>query len=105
MVATITDENFKREVSHSKLPLLVDFWAPWCMPCHMLAPAIEAIAKKYSGKLKVFKANVDETPGTASAFGIMSIPTVAIFNGGKLMKKNVGVVPQEVLEDKIKTYV
>jgi thioredoxin 1 len=99
----VTDKNFKQEVLSSGLPVLVDFWAPWCMPCNMLAPTIEAIAKKYAGKLKVCKVNVDEAPDAASALHIMSVPTVAIFSGGKLLGQSVGVVSQEVLENKIQT--
>lgn len=101
MEINITDTNFKQEVLKSDLPVLVDFWASWCMPCRMVAPAVEAIAKKYEGKLKVCKANVDESPNTSAEYGIMSIPTLAIFKSGKVVDKIVGVVPESELASKI----
>ena len=99
------DTNFKQEVLDSDIPVLVDFWAEWCGPCLMVAPIVEAIAKKYKGKLKVCKVNVDEAPGTSSEYGIMSIPTLAIFKDGVLADKVIGAVPKTELVSKITPYV
>ncbi|MBU1853693.1 MAG: thioredoxin [Candidatus Omnitrophica bacterium] len=100
----VNDENFKKEVLESKLPVLVDFWAEWCMPCRMVAPVVEEIAKEYQGKLKVCKLNVDEARNTASDYGIMSIPTIAIFKNGKVINKVVGALPKAELEKAIKPH-
>ena len=97
----INDANFKQEVLESKLPCLVDFWAEWCVPCHMVAPAVAAIATRYKDKLKVCKLNVDEAPGVSSEYRIMGIPTLAIFKGGKIVDRIVGVVPESELASKI----
>ena len=105
MEVKITDSNFKQEVLESKILVLVDFWAEWCGPCRMVAPAVEAIAKKYKEKLKVCKLNVDEAPKTASEYDIMSIPTLAIFKNGEVVDKIIGVVPKEELVSKIKLYI
>ena len=104
MEVEITDANFKQEVSDSKLPCLVDFWAPWCGPCQIVAPIVKVIAKEYKGKLKVCKINVDEAPKTASEYGIMSIPTLAIFKNGKVVDKVVGALSRTELESVIKPY-
>ncbi|MEW6686535.1 MAG: thioredoxin [Candidatus Edwardsbacteria bacterium] len=105
MEVKVNDENFKKEVLESKLPCLVDFWAEWCMPCHMVAPTVETIAEEYKGKLKVCKLNVDEAPKTASNYGIMSIPTLAVFKNGKIVETIIGAVPKEVIENAIKSYI
>ncbi len=105
MEVKVNDENFKKEVLESELPCLVDFWAEWCMPCHMVAPTVEAIAKEYKGKLKICKLNVDEAPETASNYGIMSIPTLAIFKNGKVADKVIGVVSKSELEAAIKPHI
>ena len=99
------DKNFKQEVLKSDLPVLVDFWAVWCGPCLMAAPAVEQIAKEYKGKLKVCKLNVDEAPKTASNYGIMSIPTLAIFKKGKIVDKVIGALPKAELEATIKKHI
>jgi len=84
MATNVTDANFEQEVLKSDIPVLVDFWAEWCMPCKMVAPAVEAIAKEYEGRVKVCKLNVDEGPETSATYGVMSIPTLALLkNGGK----------------------
>jgi len=101
MEIKINDSNFKQEVLESDLPVLVDFWAAWCSPCHMVAPAVKSIAKKYKGKLKVCKVNVDEAQKTSSEYGIMSIPTLAIFKSGKVVDKIIGVVPESELASKV----
>ena len=105
MEVKANDENFKKEVLESELPCLVDFWADWCMPCRMVAPIVEAIAKEYKGKLKVCKLNVDETSKTASNYGIMSIPTLVIFKNGKVADKVIGVVSKSELEAAIKPHI
>jgi len=102
---TINDNNFKQEVLEEDLPVLVDFWAEWCGPCRMIAPVVEQIAKEYKSKLKVCKLNVDEAPATASSYGIISIPTLAIFKNGKVADKIVGALPKAKLETKIKKHV
>ena len=101
MEINTNDANFKEVVLKSNLPVLVDFWAEWCMPCRMVAPTVKAIAKKYQGKLKVCKVNVDEAPEASSEYGIMSIPTLAIFKNGKVVDKMVGVVPESELASKV----
>lgn len=94
----ITKENFEDEVLNSDKTVLVDFWAVWCGPCRMLAPAIEEIAKDYEKTVKVGKINVDEQPELANMFGIASIPTVMIFKNGEVTNTSVGYVPKEKLE-------
>lgn len=101
----VTDANFKQEVLESELPCLVDFWAEWCGPCHMIAPTVKTIAGEYKEKLKVCKVNVDEAPGTASEYNIMGIPTLAIFKDGGIVDKVIGVVPKAQLEAAIKPHI
>jgi len=98
----VFDDNFKHEVLEIKLPVLVDFWAPWCAPCNMVAPVVKKIAEKYHGQLKVCKLNVDEGQATASAYGIQGIPTLLFFKDGKVIDTIVGVVPEDEIESKIK---
>jgi len=105
MEINTNDMNFKQEVLKSDLPVLVDFWAEWCMPCHMVAPTVEATAKKYEEKLKVCKLNVDEAPNTSSEYGIMSIPTLVIFKNGKVVDKIIGVVSKAELVSKIEPHI
>lgn len=105
MEINITDANFAKEVAESSLPVLVDFWAPWCGPCRMVAPVVEEIAKEYSGKLKVGKVNVDEAPGVATQFGIMSIPTLMIFKAGKVMENRVGAMNKKDMAALIAPYI
>lgn len=85
-----TDQNFEGEVLRSEIPVLVDFWAPWCAPCRIVSPIVEELAKEYEGKLKVGKLNVDDNPANAQTFGVMSIPTVILFKGGKPGKVIIG---------------
>jgi len=105
MEITLTDENFEQEILKSKLPALVDFWAPWCGPCHMVSPIVEELANQYQGKLKVGKVNVDEAPGIASKYGIMSIPTLMVFKDGEIVEQMIGAAPKEVIEEKIKPHI
>ena len=91
----ITNENFEAEVLKSEIPVLVDFWAAWCGPCRMLAPAVAQIAAECEGKIKVGKVNVDEEPELAQRFGIMSIPTVLAFKDGKKVNQSIGLVPKD----------
>ncbi|MCK4546757.1 MAG: thioredoxin [Candidatus Eisenbacteria sp.] len=97
----VTDENFEAEVVKSDVPVVVDFWAAWCAPCHMIAPSLEEIAKEYAGKAKVAKVNVDESQQTAMKFGIRSIPTVLFFKGGSVEDQVIGAVPKEELKRKL----
>lgn len=102
MEIILTEQNFEAEVLQAELPVLIDFWAPWCGPCRMLAPAVAQIAEEYAGKVKVCKVNVDEAPELARRFGIMSIPTVLVFKGGQLTEKLVGLRPKAELEALLK---
>lgn len=101
MKVALTDQNFEEEVLGSKAPVLVDFWAEWCMPCRMIAPIIDELAEEFEGKIRVGKLNVDENPATAQKYGIMSIPTLIIFKNGTIVEQIVGVQRKQVLEEKI----
>ena len=90
-VLTLTDENFDREVVESSVPVVVDFWAEWCMPCKMLAPTIDELAEEYEGRIKVGKVDTDGCRNTALKFGISAIPTIMIFKGGEVVKRFVGM--------------
>ncbi len=94
----LTNENFDQEVISSDIPVLVDFWASWCGPCKMIAPAVAQIAEEYAGKVKVGKVNVDEQERLAIRFGISSIPTLLVFRNGEIVNKSIGVRPKADLE-------
>lgn len=98
-----SDQNFQNDVINSKLPVLVDFWAPWCGPCRQLSPVIDEIAIQLAGKIEVFKCNVDENPETPSKFMVRGIPTVILFKDGKQVDVKVGAVSKSVLLEWIKS--
>jgi thioredoxin 1 len=97
-IIELSDSNFDAEVIKSDVPVLVDFWAPWCGPCRAIAPAVEEISSSYQGKLKVGKLNVDESPQTTMKFGIRSIPTLIVFKGGMAVEQIIGAVPKGEIE-------
>ncbi len=98
---TLTENNFRNEVLESSKPVLVDFWASWCGPCHIIAPAIKELASDYDGQATVGKLNVDEQPGIAQQYGIQSIPSVLFFQDGKVVDQVVGAVPKKALAEKL----
>jgi thioredoxin 1 len=98
IVTEVTDTNFQAEVLEAGTPVLVDFWAPWCGPCRMVAPVVEEIAKERGDALKVVKMNVDENQHTAIEYDVMSIPTLILFSNGEVAKKVIGAYPKRKLE-------
>jgi len=96
---TLTDQNFSTEVLQSQEPVLVDFWAPWCGPCRIVGPIVEEIAQEFTGKVKVGKLNVDENSATAQKYGVMSIPTLAIFKKGEVVDQLIGAHPKEAIAE------
>ena len=101
----ITAGNFETEVMSSDKPVLVDFWAEWCMPCRMIAPLVEELAVTYAGKLKVGTVNVDEQPDLANRFGIISIPALLVFKNGELVQQKLGAVPKHEIEGLFKSLI
>jgi thioredoxin 1 len=104
-VGKVSDADFEAQVLKANEPVVVDFWAEWCGPCRQIAPALEEIAGAMEGKVKIVKLNVDENPGTAAKYGIMSIPTLMIFKGGELASRQVGAAPKQRLEQWINSAV
>lgn len=100
----ITDGNFDSEVLKSSVPVLVDFWAPWCSPCRAIAPVVEELAREYQGKLKVGKMNVDDNERVPGTFQILSIPTLLVFKDGKVAGQLVGAQPKAKIESEIKRH-
>jgi len=100
----VTDATFKEEVIESDVPVLVDFWAPWCGPCRMVAPVVDEISEQYKGQVKVVKINTDENPNVASQYGIRSIPTLMVFKGGQRVDMVVGAVPKTTLASTLDKY-
>ncbi len=100
-IQTLTDSTFDEEIAGSTEPVLVDFWAEWCGPCKMIAPVLEEIAGEHDGKLKIVKLNVDDNPGAARRFDVMSIPTLILFSNGQPAKRMVGAKPKGALLEEL----
>ncbi len=98
-VRELSDQNFEAEVLQSPQPVLVDFWAPWCGPCRMIAPIVEQLATKNVDAIQVAKINIDDSPNTAASYGVSSIPTLMIFKNGEVIDRFVGVQPKKRLQD------
>ena len=95
----VTDDAFEKTVLQSNMPVVVDFWAPWCGPCRMVAPTLEKLAKEYTGKLLIAKVNTDENPEWMMKYGIQGIPTMLFVAGGKIIHRQVGALPEPMLRD------
>ena len=104
MAQEFTDDNFANEVLQSDKPVLVDFWAPWCGPCKMIGPIVEKLSKELEGAVKIGKLNVDDSPATAQEYGVMSIPTLLLFKGGKVVGTTMGFQPEPRLREFITTH-
>jgi thioredoxin 1 len=98
----VTDSNFEERVINSKIPVLVDFWAPWCGPCRMAEPVLEELSEAYSGKVDIVKVNVDENLQTSQKYGIMSIPTTVLVKGGEEIDRQIGFAGKQAFEELIK---
>lgn len=105
MEVTLNQSNFGTEVLESDKPVLVDFWAVWCGPCRVISPIVEELAKEYEGKVKVGKLNVDENNQLAMQYGVMSIPTLKFFKGGKVVGEVIGAAPKAALEAELKKHI
>nr|QOS04641.1 thioredoxin [Sarcopeltis skottsbergii] len=104
-VLQVIDSSFNEEVIRSNCPVLVDFWAPWCGPCRMIAPVVDEIADEYGDKIKVVKINTDKNPSAATEYGIRSIPTLMIFIKGEKVDTVIGAVPKSTLANTLKKYI
>jgi thioredoxin 1 len=100
----VTDSAFEKSVLQSPVPVIVDFWAPWCGPCKMVGPILEKLAKEYSGKLVVAKVNTDEHSEWASKYGVQGIPTMLFVSGGKIVHRQVGALPERMLRDVVSQF-
>jgi thioredoxin 1 len=103
-VITLTDATFEQEVLKSGVPVLVDFWAPWCGPCRRVAPIVEELAAENGGKIKIGKLDVDDNPGVAGDYGVMSIPTLIIYKNGEEAERLVGALPKSELQARINAH-
>ena len=101
MVREVTDKNFAEDVLRAEIPVLIDFWAPWCGPCHMVSPVVEKLSDDYVEKLEFYKMNVDEAPITAQNYGIMSIPTLMLFKNGQKVDQIIGAAPESSIKKMI----
>lgn len=101
MAKVITHREWQEEVLNSPLPVLVDFWAVWCVPCRLIEPVVEELAHQYADKMKVFKVDVDQDPHLAAQYGIMSIPTLLLFKNGRVVEQIVGAMPKGAIEQRI----
>jgi len=104
-IAHVSDENFEGEVLKAPLPVLIDFWAPWCGPCRAIAPIVDELAREYAGKLKIVKMNVDDNPRTPARYGVRGIPNLILFKDGEVQEQIVGAVPKAHLVKAIATVV
>jgi thioredoxin 1 len=96
-IKTVTDETFDRAVLNNPRPVIVEYWAQWCGPCHQLAPVLEAIAQDYSGRVDVVKLNIDENPAAYQKSGVLAVPTMNVFSGGEIVKQVIGAKPKSAL--------
>jgi thioredoxin 1 len=102
--AEVNEQNFQQEVLNADVPVLVDFWAPWCGPCRMVGPVVDELAREYEGKLKVVKVNTDESPNVAVQYNIMSIPTLMIFKDGQRVDQIIGAQPKQAIASKLQPH-
>lgn len=100
----ITDEEFEEKVMKSSLPVLIDFWAPWCGPCKMVAPTLDKLAEEHAGEILVAKVNTDENPKWANQFGVQGIPTMLFISGGKIIHRQVGALPEPMLKEVVQQF-
>ena len=101
MVLEVNDQSFEKEVIKSEIPVIVDFWAPWCGPCRMLAPVTDKLSDTYAGKVKFCKINVDENPESSMKYRVMSIPTLMFFKDGQIKETSLGAIPENTLKPKV----